>query len=42
MRQHTTIALCLASLIAGMFMGSFFINRHTVELCQQLSERAER
>ena len=37
MSKHMIVAACLASLLGGMFLGSFFINRHTVELCARLT-----
>lgn len=40
MRKHTAVALCMASLILGMYVGACFVNRNTLELCQLLSERA--
>jgi hypothetical protein len=37
MSKHGIVAVCLASLVAGMFIGSFFINHTTVALCERLT-----
>ena len=37
MRKHGIVAVCLASLVAGMCIGSFFINRRAIELCERLT-----